>query len=375
MLIEAKSTQNTNEATRDILESNEQGVIILSPADKRPFRRIVYLDNYGGASMWEKIKKGEVPPHHLRGCLELVRMGYEVALAEPVPDFLPRRPIPHDLKLLKLVRSWLGRDDIVYCGHNVLYWIPLLRSLRLVRPHIVSHLWAYEPLDWAGAHSGIIALTPAGAQQARKLAPKAKVAALGWGADLNSFPKLPYRPDWLLHCGIAGRDFPTLSKAATLSQQPLRVIGSWLPDGLNWPPNATVIDGGKGFNFQDKKVSFHDLLHTHYAGSAASLVINIADSEKKHALGFTNVIEALAMSQPVILTRSGAMPEEFNVEREGCGFEVPPEDPPALAKAMDVIMNDRSVAEEMGRNARRLCETRFNMTRYSNDLHQFFQAL
>ena len=57
-----------------IAESKEDGLVVLSPADKSPFRRILYVDGYGGASMWNKIKKGEVPPHHLRGCLELVRM-------------------------------------------------------------------------------------------------------------------------------------------------------------------------------------------------------------------------------------------------------------------------------------------------------------
>ena len=67
--------------------------------------------------MWEKIKTGDMPPHHLRGCLQLVRMGYEVAIVEPLPDFyFNRRALPHDLKLLKLVRHWLGPEGIVFCG-------------------------------------------------------------------------------------------------------------------------------------------------------------------------------------------------------------------------------------------------------------------
>src|SRR6188508_1293374 len=88
--------------TDGIVESDEYGVVVLSPANRRPARRVIYLDNYGGRAMWEKIKKGEVPPHHLRGCLELVAMGYEVALAESLPDFNRRRPFPHDLKLLSM---------------------------------------------------------------------------------------------------------------------------------------------------------------------------------------------------------------------------------------------------------------------------------
>src|SRR5581483_3878215 len=190
--------------TDGIIESREQGLVVLSPARKKHFRRIVYVDSYGGASMWEKIKKGDMPPHHLRGCLELTRMGYEVALAEPLTDFyLYRNPFPHDLKMLKMVRSWLGKDGIVFCGHNNLYWIPFLKALGVLGCRIVSNLWAREPLNLARTHSGIVALTQAGAEQARKLAPKVKVAALGWGADLSIFPKFPYVPESFFSCGIA----------------------------------------------------------------------------------------------------------------------------------------------------------------------------
>lgn len=368
-----------------IQESRAYGLIVLSPATGKSLRRLIYLDNYGGAAMWEKIKQGDMPSHHLRGCLQLVRMGYEILLAEPLKDFYFRRnplryfrgeaEVFHDLCLLRPARSWLGKDGIIFCGHNVLHWIPLLRQLGLVQCHIVSNLWACEPLSYSGAHSAIVTLTPVGAEQARKLAPRVKTENLAWGVDLTAFPVKPYNPKWLLHCGIAGRDFRTLNAAASKSKVPLRIIGSWLPDDLKWPRTVQIIDGGKGFNFEDKKVSFRQLLDEHYAGSAGSLIINIADHQKNHALGFTNIIEAMAMSQPIILTRSGALPDEIDVEREGCGLFVPPNDPLALAEAMLALVNDPRRAEEMGRKSRLLCETRYNIDRYAADLHKLFQSL
>jgi glycosyltransferase involved in cell wall biosynthesis len=361
--------------TEGIVESDQYGIVVLSPANRRATRRIVYLDNYGGRAMWEKIKKGDVPPHHLRGCIELVRMGYEVALAEPIPDFIPRHPFPHDLRLYKMARSWLERDDIIFCGHNVLYWLPFLRKIGALRCHIVSHLFAREPLDWGRAHSGIIALTPAAAEHAKKLVPRAKVAHLGWGADLSVFPRLPYSPKWLLHCGIAGRDFPTLNMAAGRISPPLRIIGAWLPENMKWSHNVTVFDGGRAFNFEQKKVSFHDLLHTHYAGSAASLIVTIADNEERFALGFTNLIEAMAMAQPIILTRTGTLPAEIDIEKEGCGLFVPPNDPAALADAMRMLFENRAQAEAMGRASRRICERRYDINFYAANLHAFFESL
>jgi glycosyltransferase involved in cell wall biosynthesis len=375
MQTEAFSQPKPKSLLDGIVESRREGLVVLSPANKRPFRRIIYLDNYGGASMWEKIKTGDMPPHHLRGCLELVRMGYEVALAEPLPDFyFNRRALPHDLRLLGLVRNWLGPNGIVFCGHNVLYWLLLLRKLGLIRCHIVSNLWAREPLNLASAHSGILGLTRAGAEQARKLAPKVPVAPLGWGADLSVYPKLPYRPEAFFSCGIALRDFKTLSLAAARCRQSIKVLCPGAVEGVTWPANVNVIDSGKGWNFQEKRISYDQLLHKYYARSAGSLIILKKDPAEYTAIGFTEIIEVLAMARPVIMTRTGALPTEIDVEKAGCGILVPPEDPGALAEAIEALGNDPKRAEAMGQRGRELAESYYNIERYAADLHKFFES-
>jgi hypothetical protein len=380
--IHLKQTMNTSPSpqprsvTEGIVESKELGILVLSPANKRFFRRIIYLDNYGGASMWEKIKKGDMPPHHLRGCLQLVRMGYEVALAEPLPDFyLHRNAFPHDLKLLKLVRNWLGPEGIVFCGHNVLYWLLFLRKFGLQKCHIVSNLFAREPLNFASAHSGIIGLTRAGAEQAKKLAPKVKIAALGWGADLSVYPKLPYRPEAFFSCGIALRDFKTLSAAAARCQKAIEVLCPGMPEGVNWSPNVKVIDGGKGWNFENKRVSYDQLLHNYYGRSAGSLIILKPDPAEYTAVGFTEILEVMAMARPIIMTRTGAMPTEIDVEKTGCGIFVPPGNPEALAEAIETLQNDPGRAEAMGKKGRELVERHYNIERFATDLHKFFESL
>ena len=91
--------------------------------------------------------------------------------------------------------NWLGKDGIIYCGHTLLYWLPLLKLLGVIRNPIVSLTYAREPLDFARAHTGIIALTPAAADHARKIAPRAKVRHLSWGADSASFRPLAIVPN------------------------------------------------------------------------------------------------------------------------------------------------------------------------------------
>lgn len=364
--------------TRGLLERQEYGVVILSPADKKPSRRVIYLDSYGGREMWEKIKKGDVPPHHLRGCLELVRMGYEVALAEPVPDNwkFRRKPFPHDLPLLKLAFSWLRRDDIIYCGHNVLVWMPFLKSLGLIRCHIVSQLFGREELPGSRAHSGIISLTPDGAEQGRKLAPQAKVACLGWGADLSVFPRLTYRPEAFFSCGITLRDHRTMSLAAAHTPHRLEIVCPGQTEGITWPANVKVLDGGKGWNFQAKKLSYHDLLHKHYGSSAGSLLILQKHPHVETTVaGFTELIEIMAMGRPIVATRAAALAREIDIEKAGWGIFVPYEDANALAEAINFLGNNPGKAEEMGKRGRQLAESHYNMDRFARDLHNFFQSL
>jgi hypothetical protein len=363
--------------TDGIVEREEGGAIILSPVHVRPFRRVVHVNAYGGRYVWERVKRGFLPGHQLLGCLELVRMGYEVALAEPLPDFyLYRNPLPHDFRILKMVRSWLGRDGILYCGHNVLHWIPMLKMLGAIKCKLVSLLYAREPLDFARAHTGVIGLTPAGTDQAKKLAPQSKVAHLGWGADLRFFRPLAYQPQWFLSCGIANRDFATLCSAAARCHQAIRVICPGLQPGLTWPDNVTLIDGGPGWvTDRTKKLSLSDLISIYYPHSAGTLGVMKFDPIEYTANGFTNLIEAMALAQPVIVTRTGALPGEIDVEATGCGLHVPPNDPQALAKAIDILAEDPERAEAMGRAGRRLCEAHYNIGRYSSDLHAFFESL
>jgi hypothetical protein len=359
-----------------IVETRGGGCVVLSPANGRVRRRILHVNSYGGRRVWERVKNGLIPSHQLLGCLQLVRMGYEVALAEPLQHFyLYRNPLPHDLKLLKRTLSWLGKEGILFSGHTLLYWLPILKNLGVVKSPLVSLVYAREELDFARSHTGILALTPAAAEHAKRLAPQAKVAHLGWGVDLDFFPMIPYNPEWFLSCGITLRDHGTLSLAAARCRQSLRVIVPGILDGISWPPNVTLINGGHGWNVENKRVSYDQLLRNHYARSTGSLIILRKDPAQYHAIGFTELIEVLAMARPVIVTRTGALPTEIDVEKAGCGIFVPPENPDALVEATDFLGDKPNEAEAMGQKGRELAERYYNTERYAKDLHEFFETL
>ena len=136
-----------------------------------------------------------------------------------------------------------------------------------------------------------------------------------------------------------------------------------------------MIDGGSGWNFQKKSVSYEELIHTHYAGCSASLIILKHDPAEKTAVGFTNLLEAMAMSRAVIATRTGALPTEIDVEAKSCGLHVPSQDPARLARAIDTLAADPSAAAAMGAAGRRLAEKHYNIVRYASELRTFFEQL
>ena len=53
---------------------------------------------------------------------------------------------------------------------------------------------------------------------------------------------------------------------------------------------------------------------------------------------------------------------------------MPPEDSVALAKAITTLASNPDVARSMGQTGRRLCESHYNIGRYSRELHQFFDS-
>lgn len=354
-----------------ITERQESGLLVLSPQGSLGQRRVLFINTYGGAELWDGAKRGRVPLHHLWGCTELLRRGYEVALAEPLAHFDYRRALPHDWPLWRFARKWLRRDDIIYCGHTLLYWLPLLKRLRLLRCRVVSLTYAREDLDFWHEHDGVLALTPAAADKARMHAKQAKVIHIGWGADLDFFPTLPYEGKWLLSCGRTRRDMDTLHAAATSTRLPLRLITPSPPANLKWPPSTAIATGGGPV----ETVPYTELLNDYYRHCAASLIVLRSDAKENHAVGYTNLIEAMAMARPVIVTHTGALATEIDVETAGCGLRVPPGDPVALGHAMRTLLGDPAAASRMGAKGRALCETHYNLGRFSADLFRFMENL
>jgi glycosyltransferase involved in cell wall biosynthesis len=88
----------------------------------------------------------------------------------------------------------------------------------------------------------------------------------------------------------------------------------------------------------------YDDVFAHMRADALTVV-----PSRTEAFGRVN-IESLAVGTPVVASRVGGIPE---IVRDGVdGLLVPPDDPPALAAALQRLLDDADLRAEMGRNAR-----------------------
>jgi glycosyltransferase involved in cell wall biosynthesis len=240
---------------------------------------------------------------------------------------------------------------------------PLLRSLRR-RVKIVGYLYAREPLPLARMYDGIACLTDAAVANGRLKAPRAVVEKVGWGIECTAHHHAvaPYEPQHVLSVGVTGRDYAVIEGLRDLSM-PVVICAR----------GQEVLTPGGAIRVES------DLLPERIAAvfreAAAVLVTLQRDDRQREAVGYTNVIEAMAFGRPIIKTVTGATEPEFNVESLGIGLSIPPDDPAALRDAVRRMIENPVESAAMGARARELCERHYNIEAYATRLHQLFERL
>jgi glycosyltransferase involved in cell wall biosynthesis len=188
--------------------------------------------------------------------------------------------------------------------------------------------------------------------------------------DLDFFHPYAYEPRWFLSCGKTHRDIEVVIEAFRDLKASVKIL---LPqpgvfDPL--PPNI-MVESDQGLD----EAIYLPLTHHFYRYSGATLITFLSDPEQHRALGVTNLLESMACSRPLIVSRTGALLSEIDVEKNEIGLYMDPGDASSLRKAVMRLMENMDEAREMGLKGRKLCEKHYNMDRFAEDLHTFFERL
>jgi glycosyltransferase involved in cell wall biosynthesis len=326
---------------------------------------------------------------------------FRVAIAAPVTllDAFAAHLAPHPIDTLPVdAESWLRRAEVDRLAGFLRTWRPEVVNPHLFRSTLVSvplarwhrvpaivetyhgregwrqgRLSAPFALDRAMSHliDRVIAVSEAARDflVLRKGYAARKVVVVPNGRDLTTFTPGVHREEVRKELGL-DPSVPVVGVVGRLEQQKghAYLLEAW-PAVLAELPDARLVLAGDGSLRET-------LMHTACALRIADRVIflgfrpdvpRILDAIDVLALPSLyegmplTVIEAAAMARPVVAT---AVDGTVEVVRDGVtGVLVPPQDPPALARALAAILGDPARAARMGASGRTWACERFDLDR------------
>ena len=237
----------------------------------------------------------------------------------------------------------------------------LSRSLKLAHR-------AYKPYNLR-SNAGFLCLTPKAEVYYSRFGPSKFIP---WCVDLEFFngaapKKLPEKP-FFLATGKTYRDYATLVKAAKEVAAEIRIIGPSNQKPKDLPSNVNWIE--TSLNQPDQAIDY-PTLREWYAQCIAVCIPLSGDADD--TCGYTNILEAMAMCKPVLMTQSGCL--HINAETGGFGIVIKPRDVQGWVNAINHLHQDHEKALGMGNRGREIVERDFTIERFNQDVLEFIETI
>lgn len=304
---------------------------------------------------------------HVQGLIKyLPEHGFVPTLTGP--DFIRDRPgLIADSRAVRTLRQQAHQFRLVHC-HGVRAgwicalalrtdypWIWTVHHLLLHRNALVRALWR-----WIAKRARLVLAVSNSVQQGlvQGGVPAECVKVVPGGVDLDRFAHLPDRSAMRAQFHVpldrpivlcVGQFVP--HKGFDIALQAMQRVWQALPQADIWLAG----DGPDNTRLVKLSLASPQPHHVRFFGywSAVEELYACADvlvaPARKAGLGMA-VMEAMACGMPVIVSKIPQL--EMLVTHEQTGLVVPPEDPEALANAILRVLNDRTLAQTLGQNAR-----------------------
>ncbi|MBT5715653.1 MAG: glycosyltransferase [Opitutae bacterium] len=278
------------------------------------------------------------------------------------------------------------KADLIYAPSGHLFIIPLLRRLGLIKAKLVTWFfrlpenslwWSLRRLRFSryilNGFDGILCLTKQAENDFQKYTNEVCVKYLAWFADPEIFNcshiNSQHDEGYFLSVGKTQRDYKTLLKACAKVDATFRIIAPKEAAKHKFiPPNVQFIETSK--SPPDAAISYPELSNW-YSNARAVLITLLYDANDTS--GYTNLLEAMAMGKPILMTDSGCL--DIDVEELGVGYKVSPDSPEAWEEAIQRLQSNSSNAKEMGRRGIEVSRNQFSRKEFGSALDQFIQTL
>ena len=273
----------------------------------------------------------------------------------------------------------------IYCVSGKLFWIPILKKLKLIDNKLAiliyripepSPFWKLHNLHLStfilSAYDGINCLTQKTANELTSvLGTRKKIIYIPWCADEIFFcdPKKT-KSKYFFSSGKTNRDYKTLLEAIEKSPDQKFLLIGHFPESkkIKKYKNLKVLISEK--NQTDTAVSYEILKN--YISESIAVCISL-NFDPNDTCGFTEMLEAMSMGKPILMTNSGCL--DIDIEKEEIGLYVNPGDATDWVRKISYLTNNPRKAKQMGENGRKLIEKAYNISSYENRIHNFLNKI
>lgn len=334
--------------------------------------RVYYYHNVNPDEVGRRWKAGELPAHLLYGALHLPDHGFKVVLHK---TYLTSKRWRLSINTLwKVVRSYRKFDIVYATTFRGLELVVLLRAIHLFQKPIVC--WHHQPI--------VKAKSPLREAMARVFyhgfdellffsqkiindslrsvkAPRGHMHVVDWGADLEFYDRLiaaeglRSERGGFVSTGKERRDMPTLVTAFNQTTLPLDIYICRETNGFSYERQLDGLE--KKPNVRVHYIS-GDVMRAMAVNVYKSLCAVICCQETNYTVGLTTLVEAMALGIPVICSRNPQMP--VDIDGEGMGLTVDYGDVNGWVEAIKFMGYHPDKAVQMGRNGRKVAETKLN---------------
>jgi hypothetical protein len=354
--------------------------------------RVVVLNNYSFQRVFEQVRRGDKPAHHLYGIDRFPGLGFEV---DDVPVREAGLPLPlsvrraiglfpplGNLRQQAAALFRLRRADLIYAPcQTQTQLFAYLRSMGLLNVPIVT--LAHHPISrdrwpWKRAFlrlqlGGTDAFPSLSQTVAGEIADisegRTQSETVPWGPDLDYYPKPDGTPGaGAIAAGRTGRDFLTYARAAATAGVKASVL-CLRADGFaqTWnEPSArvsvTAVDDEGDLSYR-RLVPLLANARVHAIPLAAGTSLS----------GLTSLTDALGVGKPVIMTRHPLI--DIDIEKENIGRWVSPGDVPGWVEALRWFDDHPEESAAMGLRARMLAERLYNIDTFAQRMVRIFRSV
>lgn len=193
-----------------------------------------------------------------------------------------------------------------------------------------------------------------------------------WSIDLDFFKpftsSVNFSSNYFLATGKTNRDYNTLINASQNIDAEIRIIGPAKQKPENIPKNINWINTST--NPPDKAIDYSTLKKWYNNCIAVCIPLN---GEADDTCGYTNMLEGMAMSKPILMTKSGCLHQ--NPEDGKYGYNIKPFDSLDWSQKMNILLNNNKLRNEYGFNGRKIVENDFSIKSFNENLLSFIRKI